>query len=546
MMGSTVQDFTTSVRRGFRERWLNFGWWSRSAPLLWITATVCAFIILLPILYLVIRALSAENHTWALMTNPNTLLTLGRTIWLAGAVTGASTALALPLAWLTVRTDLPFRRAWAILTTLPLVIPSYVGAYLVVASLGPHGMLSRWLIETGGLPGLPSIYGFQGAFLVLTILSYPYILLSIRAAMQGMDPAQEEAARSLGCSPWRTFWKVTLPQLIPSITAGGLLVSLYVLRDFGAVSILRYDTFTRVIYIQYQSSFDRSAAALLSLFLIVMTLGILAFDRWSRGRMRYHSSSNGSVRPHPVVKLGRWRWPALVLCGSVVMLGLILPAGVLLYWLVRGISAGEQIASIWPAARNSLLVSALAAGAALLAALPFVILSVRRPGRLSAWLERITYVGYALPGIVIALALVYFGANYALPLYHTLPMLVLAYVILFLPQAVGALRASLLQAPPVLEDAARSLGRRPINVFVRITLPLIRPGVLAGAGLVFLTTMKELPATLILSPFGFKTLAMSVWSEVSEAFFARAAAPALLLILVSSLSLAFLISKERS
>jgi iron(III) transport system permease protein len=545
-MGSSVQVFTTSVIKELQERWPGSGWWSRGAPFLWITAALSALVILLPILYLVIRAFMADSRSWALMTNPNTMMTLWRTVLLAGAVTGASTVLALPVAWLTVRTDLPFKRAWAVLTTLPLVIPSYVGAYLFVASLGPRGILSTWLIETTGLSGLPSIYGFKGAFLVLTILSYPYILLSIRAALQGMDPALEEAARSLGCSPWRTFWRVTIPQLFPAITAGGLLVALYVLRDFGAVSILRYDTFTRVIYIQYQSSFDRSAAALLSLFLIVLTLGILAFDRWSRGRMRYHRSPNGGTRPHPIVRLGRWRWPALLLCGSVVIMGLIIPAGVLIYWLARGLAAGEQIASIWPAARNSLLVSAMAAGAALLAALPFVILSVRRPGPLSAWLERITYIGYALPGIVIALALVYFGANYALPLYHTLPMLVLAYVILFIPQAVGALRASLLQAPPVLEDAARSLGKSPLKVFIRITLPLIRPGALAGAGLVFLTTMKELPATLILSPFGFKTLAMSVWSEVSEAFFARAAAPALLLILVSSLSLAFIISKERS
>jgi iron(III) transport system permease protein len=545
-MGSSVQVFTTSVIKELRERWPGNGWWTRGAPFLWITAALSALVILLPILYLVIRAFTADSRSWALMTNPNTMMTLWRTVLLAGAVTGASTVLALPVAWLTVRTDLPFKRAWAVLTTLPLVIPSYVGAYLFVASLGPRGILSTWLIETTGLSGLPSIYGFQGAFLVLTILSYPYILLSIRAALQGMDPALEEAARSLGCSPWRTFWRVTLPQLFPAITAGGLLVALYVLRDFGAVSILRYDTFTRVIYIQYQSSFDRSAAALLSLFLIVLTLGILAFDRWSRGRMRYHRSPNGGTRPHPIVRLGRWRWPALLLCGSVVIMGLIIPAGVLIYWLARGLAAGEQITSIWPAARNSLLVSAMAAGAALLAALPFVILSVRRPGPLSAWLERITYIGYALPGIVIALALVYFGANYALPLYHTLPMLILAYVILFIPQAVGALRASLLQAPPVLEDAARSLGKSPLKVFIRITLPLIRPGALAGAGLVFLTTMKELPATLILSPFGFKTLAMSVWSEVSEAFFARAAAPALLLILVSSLSLAFIISKERS
>jgi iron(III) transport system permease protein len=252
-MSSSVQVFTTSMIKGVREYLPGNGRWSKGAPLLWFSAILCALVILLPILYLVIRAFTADSRSWALMTHPNTYLTLWRTLLLAGAVTGASTLLALPIAWLTVRTDLPFKRAWAVLTTLPLVIPSYVGAYLFVASLGPRGMLSRWLVETAGLPGLPSIYGFQGAFLVLTILSYPYILLSIRAALQGMDPSLEEAARSLGCSPWRTFWKVTLPQLVPAITAGGLLVSLYVLRDFGAVSILRYDTFTRVIYIQYQS-----------------------------------------------------------------------------------------------------------------------------------------------------------------------------------------------------------------------------------------------------------------------------------------------------
>jgi iron(III) transport system permease protein len=395
-----------------------------------------------------------------------------------------------------------------------------------------------------GLERLPSIYGFPGALLVLTLLSYPYILLSVRAALLRMDSALEESSRSLGHGPWKTFQQVTLPQLRPALAAGSLLVALYTLRDFGAVSLMRYDTFTRVIYIQYQSSFDRTSAAVLALVLVLMTLVILVLEVRTRGHARYHGSSVGTARPQPVSPLGHWRWLALLFCGAVVGLALVLPAGVLVYWLVRGLQADEQLTPLWLATRNSVLASGLAAGVTLLAALPVAVLSVRWPGRLTNLLERLTYAGFALPGIVIALALVFFGARYTRPLYQTLPLLILAYLILFLPQAVGAVRASLLQVHPHLEESARSLGRRPWQVFSSITLPLAWPGVAAGAGLVFLTAMKELPATLILGPFGFKTLPTVVWSAVSEAFFARAAAPALLIILASSVPMAFLVLGE--
>lgn len=511
----------------------------------WIPAALVAAAVLLPPTYLLVRAAEAGPDAWNLVFRARTLQILGRTAWLALTVTVASALLAVPLAWLMVRTDLPLRQLWTVLTALPLVIPSYVGAYLVVAALGPRGMVQGWLENLFGVQRLPDIYGFPGALLVLTLLSYPYTLLSVRAALLRMDPALEEASRSLGYGPGRTFWQVTLPHLRPALAAGSLLVALYTLRDFGAVSIMRYNTFTRVIYVQYQSSFDRTSAAVLALVLMVMTLVILAFEMRMRGRARYDRSGVGAARPQSVIHLGRWRWPALVFCGTVVGLALVLPAGVLLYWLVRGLQSGGQLAPLWLATRNSLLASGLAAGVTLLAALPVALLSVRWPGRLSNLLERLTYAGFALPGVVIALALVFFGARYARPFYQKLPLLILAYLILFLPQAVGAVRTSLLQVNPTLEETARSLGRRPLQVFTSITLPLARPGIVAGAGLVFLTTMKELPATLILGPFGFKTLATSVWSAVSEAFFAQAAAPALLLILASSLPMAFLILREQ-
>ena len=512
--------------------------WGRLA--LWGPALLVTAAVLMPIVYLILRAAEAGPSAWESIPRFRTLHIMLRTSGLALGVTVASAAIAVPLAWLTARTDLPLHRTWAVLTALPLVIPSYVGAYLMVAGLGPRGMLQGWLERLFGLTRLPDIYGFPGALLVLTLLSYPFILLSVRAALVRIDPALEEASRSLGHGPWETFWRVTLPQLRPALAGGGLLVALYVLRDFGAVSIMRYNTFARVIYIEYQSSFNREGAATLSLLLVVMTLGLLALEVWTRGRARYYHSGAGASRSPSVTRLGRWRWPATLFCAAVVGLALVLPAGVLFYWLLRGVLGGQQLAPLWVAIKNSTLASGLATGVTLVAALPLVVLSVRRPGRLGRLLERLNYAGFALPGVVVALALVFFGIRYARPLYQTLPILIVAYGILFLPQAAGAVRSSLLQVHPSLEEAARGLGRSPLQVFATIDLPLIRPGIAAGAGLVFLTTMKELPATLILGPFGFKTLATTVWSAVSEALFTQAAAPALLLILISSLPMAFL------
>jgi iron(III) transport system permease protein len=229
-----------------------------------------------------------------------------------------------------------------------------------------------------------------------------------------------------------------------------------------------------------------------------------------------------------------------------VTLALVAPVGILSFWLVRGLAEGEPLRLVWRAAWHSVYVSGLAAGVAALAALPVAILAVRYAGRVSGLVERMTYLGYALPGIVLALALVFFGANYAPAVYGTLGILVIAYVIHFLPQAVGATRTALLQINPSVEEAARGLGRSPISVLATITAPMARSGILAGAALVFLTTMKELPATLLLSPIGYDTLATSIWNATSEAFFARAAAPALLLILVSAIPMYFLTIRERT
>lgn len=512
--------------------------------LLLVLALGVAALLLLTPTYLVIRAVESGRASVDVLLRASTVQAFGRTLTLAGAVTAACLLLGVPLAWLTTCTDLPGRRFWSVAVALPLVLPSYVAAYLFVSTFGPKGLLQS-LLAPLGVDRLPNLYGFAGATVVLTLLSYPYVLLSVRVAFKRLDPALVEAARSLGLTPWQAFRRVTLPHLRPAMVAGSLLVALYVLRDFGAVSMLRYDTFTRIIYVQYQSFSNRATAAVLALVLVAMTAVLIYLDVRTRGRARYMRQAIGAARQAQPVALGRWRWPALAGIGAVVGLALVGPAGSLLYWLVRGMQRSQTLGSLWEPAAGSFAVSLAAAVVAVLAALPVAILVVRRPNFfLSRFVERITYVGFALPGLVVALALVFFGIHYARALYQTLPMLVAAYVIVFLPQAVGTCRTSLLQVSRSAEEAGHSLGHGSLGVFRRITLPLVMPGVLSGGALVFLTAMKELPATLILSPIGFKTLSISVWSAISEAFFAQAAAPSLLLILLSSIPLALLTLRD--
>lgn len=516
----------------------------RPPAVLVVPAALIAAMVLLPLAYLVLRAGEAGGDALEILSAPSTLRILGNSALLAVVVTVASTLIAVPLAWLTTRTDLSGRRVWFLLSALPLCIPSFVGGFVFVAAFGPRGMLQSVLAPLG-VERLPGIYGLFGAALVLTLFSYPYLLLTVRGALLGLDPALEEASRSCGQSPAATFRRVTLPHLRPSITAGALLVALYTLSDFGAVSLLRYDSFTRAIYVQYRSAFDRTPAAVLALLLVVFTITLLAVEWHARGRNAGMFRRSGA--PHrraPIVPLGHWRWPAVAFCAAVVTLALVVPAAVLGYWLVRGLGSGEAIRPVLPAALNSLQASGLAAGVAAVASIPIAVLSVRHRGRLSGALERSTYLGYALPGVVVALSLVFFGARYGGPLYQSLTMLVLAYVVLFLPQAVGATRASVLQVPRSVEEAARGLGRSHIGALLAVTVPLVRPGVLAGTALVFLTAMKELPATLLLGPTGYPTLATRVWSATAEAFFARAAVPALLLVALSGIPLAFLLARR--
>lgn len=514
-------------------------------PVVPVAGIAVAVLALLPLGYLVFRAQELGlDRVWEIASGDRTRHLLWNTVLLAVAVTASSVAIAVPIAWLTVRTDLPWRGFWVVVTALPLAVPSYVGGFTFIAALGPRGILQGWL-EPFGVEELPSFYGFVGAWMVLTLFSYPYVLLTVRSAMRRLDPSLEEVSRTLGRGRLTTFVRVVLPQLRPSIVAGSLLVSLYTLSDFGAVSLLRYDSFTRAIYVQYRASLDRSVAAVLGLVLVAVTVTVLSGEALTRRSAGYHRLHTGGVRRLPTVPLGRWRWPIVGALCALVLLALVVPLAVILTWLWRGIDAGEPLRLSTTLIANSLRASAVGALAAVLAAWPVAVLSVRRGGWLGRLVEGACWLGHSLPGVVVALSLVFFGARLVPGIYQTHWNLTLAYVVLFLPQALGAIRASLLQISPRLEEASRLLGRGSMSTLWHVVVPLARPGLLAGGALVFLTCMKELPATLLLAPTGYPTLATQVWNATSEAFFARAAASALALVLLSSLPMAILVMRER-
>lgn len=236
---------------------------------------------------------------------------------------------------------------------------------------------------------------------------------------------------------------------------------------------------------------------------------------------------------------------ALALVTLVVFVGVVTPIVVVVYWLARGVAAGQPVYLPFGPALRSIQVATLAAVATVAAALPVAILAARSKGATAQWVARLSYTGYALPGVVVALALVFVGIRVVPSLYQTLAMLVFAYVVLFLPQAIAAIRSPLLQQPADLEAASRTLGRNRLATFAKITVPLARRGALAGGALVFLTTLKELPATLLLSPTGFDTLATRIWSETAERFLTRAASSALFLIVIGSIPLAVLMIRDR-
>jgi iron(III) transport system permease protein len=451
---------------------------------------------------------------WQLLARPRIAELLRNTITLAVACMAATAALGVALAVAVERTDLPGRRLWHGLLVAPLAVPAFVNGY-------------AWVSLDRG------VQGFGGAFAVVTLSYYPLVYLPVVAMLRRLDPALEETAFSLGHSRARTFRTVVLPQLRPALLGGALLVGLHLLAEFGALSLLRFPTFTTAIYDQYGSTFNGAAATAMAGVLVLLCLVLLLADLRLRGDRRYARVGRGAARTAVPLALGPWRLPVLATVGAVVVLALGVPAFSLLRWLVAGTSTEFPVAELTAALVATLVLALAGAVVTTLAAIPVVWLAVRHRGWASTVIERSTYVANALPGIVVGLALVVASLRLVPVVYQTAGLLVAAYAILFLPRAVVTVRAGLEQAPVVLDDVSHSLGLGTLATARRVTLPLIAPSLGAGAALVFLAISTELTATLMLSPIGTSTLATEFWSASSELRYGAAAPYAVLLVLVS-------------
>jgi len=498
-----------------------------------VTSALVAALFAGPLLYLAIRTVGFGSGALDVLASDDAAGPLLRTLVLAASVSASCALLGTGLAWLVVRTDLPGRRVLRVLLVLPLVIPSFVGAFALQAAFASGGLVDRVLDL--GVP--PRIEGFWAAFGVLTLLSYPYVYLPVAARLAVLPPALEESARSLGRTPAEVFRTVVLPQTAGAVAAGSLLTFLYCVSEFGAVSLVRYDTLT--LRIEATRLFDRETSITLSLLLGVVALAIVFAER-ALARRRAPIEAVGAGRRAYQARLGRWRVPAFAAVGAVLIVALVAPVAVLAEWAARGdgtrFGGTGDAADLLGPVLNTVGVSMVTALVATFAVLPLAYLTVRHRSRVGGAVNALVVGGFALPGLVIALALVFWvlGTPVVSGLYQSFPLLVFAYVVHFGAQAMRASQVAVSGLPKRLEDAARALGAGRWRRLRTIELPLIAPGLAAGAGLVLLATMKELPATLLLAPTGFETLATRIWSASESGLLARAGLTALVLVVLSA------------
>ncbi len=490
-----------------------------------VAVTMVAVVVIMPLAQIALSALAVTPDRWVDLLDDRIPHLLRNTLSLVVAVTFLSLFWGTLLAWLAHRTDVPGAGTWRWLLALPLAFPPYVGALAYISIFGPRGMLVEQFAFSP-----PDIYSFGGAVLILTAFTYPYVFLIVGSALRRGGAELEEAAMMTGARPLKILFGITLPLLRPALLAGGLLVSLYVLGDFGVVSLLRYPTFTSAIYFQLEG-FDPGSAAVLSLVLVMLTMSVLGIKRLAGPRNGRYSSrrSRPDTRRH---YLGGLRIPAMVtvLLSAVATTGIVL--SVLIHWTIRGLASGVD-PRLGTYLANSLMLGVIAASLTMLFSIPVAHQSIRATSLSSRITAGLCYAGYSIPGVIIGLGTLATFIGVVSPLYGTAVPMIAALFIRFLPQNLEASGASLERVSPDLEEAGRVGGATRGQVLRKITIPLMKPGVLAGGALVFVSSIKELPASLILRPAGFDTLAVRVWMEAAEGFYELAAPAALLIVGIS-------------
>jgi len=471
---------------------------------------------------------------------------------LVGVCVSAAT-IGVATAWLVSMCRFPGRRLfeWALLT--PMAAPAYVLAYTYAGLLDVAGPVQGFLRATTGLSvgqyWFPEIRSLGGAIAMLTLVLYPYVYLLVRAAFLNQSVCALEVARTLGHGPWRSFWYVALPLARPALAGGVALVGMETLNDFGAIQHFAVDAFTTGIYRAWFGLGDPMAAAQLGGLLMLFILGLLLLERGSRGDARYHHTSpRHRALPRFALSPGA-AFLAILVCSLPILLGFLLPCGVMLIWAIE--TAPEVIDQrFWGFARNSLTLSAATAVIAMALALILTYGLRLSRSRLLRSAVRVAVLGYAAPGAVVAIGLLLafgwadrtlawflglFGGTPGLIVSGSIAALLYAYVVRFLAVSVNAAEAGLAKVTPALDGAARTLGEGYFGVLRRVHAPILRGSLLAGGLLVFVDTMKELPATMILRPFNFDTLAVRSFQFARDELLREAAAPGLAIVLAGIL-----------
>lgn len=529
--------------KGFRPQSLH-GWT--------IFVIAIAALISAPVLFVLSSIFSNTGEVWSHLAStvlPRYLL--NSLILILGVGCGVS-VIGVGTAWLVTMCRFPGSRLfeWAML--LPLAAPAYILAYTYTELLEFYGPVQMWLRETFGWTSVtdywfPEIRSIGGAIALLTLTLYPYVYLLTRVAFLEQSTCTLEASRSLGCNPWRSFFTVALPLARPAIVAGLALALMETLNDFGTVQYFGVDTFTTGIYRTWFGMGERVAAAQLAAVLMLFIMWLILLELWSRRQAKYYQTSSQHQNLQ-LFRLGGVRAVgACIGCLLPVLLGFLLPAGLLLEMTIA--QSGESFRGrFWDYASHSLILAGITAVLGVAIAL-IMAYGVRLNPNLGMRLStRIAAMGYAVPGSVIAVGILIpigtldnaidslmssmFGVSTGLLLSGTITALVFAYLVRFMAVAFGAVESSLGKIKPSLDDASRSLGYGPTKTLVKVHAPMMWGGLLTGAMLTFVDVMKELPATMVIRPFNFDTLAVRVYHLASDERLTEAAGPALAIVLV--------------
>lgn len=514
-----------------------------------------ACLISIPVIFVVGSVFTPAADIWNHLASTVLPRYVMNSIWLMLGVGSGVLLIGVGAAWLVTMCRFPGSRwlEWALL--LPLAAPAYILAYTYTELLEFYGPVQRSLRSLFGWQTVrdywfPDIRSVWGAIAMLTLVLYPYVYLLARTAFLEQSVCTLEASRSLGCNPWRSFWKVALPLARPAIAAGVALALMETLSDFGTVQFFAVDTFTTGIYRTWFGMGERQAASQLAACLMLFILGLILLERWSRRQVRYYQSGNMRQPPNRYVLRGIRAAIAQMACLIPLCLGFVVPTALLLHMTIK--NADVTITDrFWQFASNSFTLAGLTAVLGVAIAL-IVAYGVRlRPTPAMSLAARISAMGYAIPGSVIAVGVLVpigrldnaldawmrstFNISTGLLLSGTIVALVFAYLVRFLAISLGTVEASLGRIKPNLDDAARSLGHSPTSTLLRVHAPLLGSGLLTAAILVFVDVMKELPATLIVRPFNFDTLAVQVYRLAADERLVEASAPALAIILVGVL-----------